>query len=78
MLHPEVQREAQEQLDRVAGKDRLPEFDDIEQCPLVRAIVMKLIRWQPLLPLSKLTELLLLESIIKFPVGSDCTQIYRG
>ena len=78
MLHPEVQREVQEQLDRVAGKDDLPELDDIKQCPLLRAIVMELIRWQPLLPLSKLTELLLLESIIKFPVSSNCTQIYRG
>ena len=56
MLHPEVQLKAQEQLDRVIGKDRLPEFDDIERCPLIRAIVMELFRWQPVLPLSGFIE----------------------
>ena len=53
MLHPKVQREAQEQIDRLVGRDRLPDFEDIDRCPLVRAIVMEIFRWQPIFPLRK-------------------------
>lgn len=30
LLHPEVQKKAQEELDRVIGRDRLPELSDRE------------------------------------------------
>ena len=53
MLHPDIQRKAQEQLDEVIGHDRLPDFDDLDHCPLIRAIVMETMRWQPVLPLGK-------------------------
>ena len=53
MLHPNVQRKAQEQLDEVVGRDRLPEFGDLEHCPYVRAIVMEVLRWQPVAPLGE-------------------------
>lgn len=53
MLHHDVQREAQEQLDKVVGRDRLPEFEDLQQCPYVRAIVMEILRWQPVVPLGE-------------------------
>ena len=39
MLHcPEELKKLQEELDKVVGDDRLPEFDDIPQLPRVRAV----------------------------------------
>lgn len=51
-LFPEVQRKAQAELDLVVGQDRLPDFDDIEELPYLRAIVKEVLRWRPVLPLS--------------------------
>ena len=53
MLHPESQKKAQEELDRVVGRDRLPDFGDLEYLPYIRAIVMEAFRWQPTLPLGQ-------------------------
>ena len=52
LLYPEVQRKVQEQIDQVVGRDRLPEFSDLESLPYLRAIFRELIRWQPVLPLG--------------------------
>lgn len=38
-LFPEVQKKAQEELDRVIGPDRLPEFKDRDQLPYINALV---------------------------------------
>ena len=38
-LHPEVQKRAQEEIDRVVGGDRLPDFDDREHLPYIEAVV---------------------------------------
>ena len=53
-LHPDVQQQAQEELDRVVGKGRLPEFSDQESLPYVNAVVKELLRWHPVLPTGKL------------------------
>ena len=52
VLHPDVQRKAQKQLDDVVGTDRLPEFKDIAFLPYVEAIVKELFRWHPVTPLG--------------------------
>lgn len=52
LLYPEVQRKAQAQLDDVVGRDRLPEFRDLDSLPYVRAIFKELLRWQPVLPIG--------------------------
>ena len=44
VLDPEVQRRAQEELDRVLGKDVLPTFDDRERLPYVDAVVKEALR----------------------------------
>ena len=36
-LYPDAQRAAQEELDRVVGPDRLPDFSDRENLPYVEA-----------------------------------------
>lgn len=48
-VFPEVQKRAQAELDRVVGPDRLPEYDDLEHLPYIRAISMEVMRWMPML-----------------------------
>ncbi|KAJ7188890.1 cytochrome P450 [Mycena filopes] len=47
MLYPDVQRKAQEEIDAVVGRHRLPEFGDRDNLPYIRAIVKELTRWRP-------------------------------
>jgi cytochrome P450 len=46
-VFPDVLKAAQEELDRVVGKDRLPTFDDEERLPYIRAMVKETLRWRP-------------------------------
>ncbi|KIJ25993.1 hypothetical protein M422DRAFT_236734 [Sphaerobolus stellatus SS14] len=50
VLHPEVQRKAQEEIDRVIGKDRLPDIKDKEDLPYIRALVTEMFRWESSTP----------------------------
>ena len=45
ILHPEVQIKAQEELDRVIGHGRLPEFADRKSLPYINAIVKEILRY---------------------------------
>ncbi len=51
-LHPEVQKKAQEELDRVVGPTRLPEYADRKNLPYVNAIVKETLRWHVVGPLG--------------------------
>ena len=51
VLNPEVVRKAQEELDRVVGKDRLPDFSDREDLVYIDAVVKEIVRWAPPLPI---------------------------
>ncbi|KIK66619.1 hypothetical protein GYMLUDRAFT_257455, partial [Collybiopsis luxurians FD-317 M1] len=48
--YPKYQRKAQEELDRVVGSDRLPDFRDRNSLPYVQAVVNEVLRWQPVAP----------------------------
>ena len=50
--YPEVQTKAQEELDRVLGKGRFPDFSDEESLPYMAAIVKEIIRWSVITPLG--------------------------
>ncbi|KAJ6555589.1 cytochrome P450 monooxygenase [Mycena vulgaris] len=52
IVYPEVQRKAQEELDAVVGKDRLPDFSDQSSLPYCNAIVKEVLRWNPPAPLA--------------------------
>jgi cytochrome P450 len=52
VLHPEAQRQAQEEIDQVVGRDRLPTFQDYEGLPYVRALVKEVMRWRGVAPLG--------------------------
>lgn len=52
LLHPEVVTRAQEEIDRVVGPDRLPNFDDRASLPYVDGIVKEAWRWNPVGPMG--------------------------
>jgi cytochrome P450 len=51
-LYPNVQRKAQEELDRVVGPSRLPNFEDRKQLLYINAVIKEMFRWHPLAPLG--------------------------
>ena len=53
-LHPEAVAKGQEELDRVVGRDRLPEISDQVNLSYIGAILKEVLRWQPALPLGNL------------------------
>jgi hypothetical protein len=44
ILYPECQRKAQEEIDKVIGIGRLPEFDDRESLPYVEWLMQEVLR----------------------------------
>ena len=52
MLHPEVQRQIHEELDRVIGSERLPTHEDLVSLPYCQAAWKEALRWHPILPLG--------------------------
>ncbi|OAA38298.1 Cytochrome P450 [Metarhizium rileyi] len=52
ILYPEVQREAQEEIDRVLGPNQLPSASDLESLPYIDALVKESYRWSPAVPLG--------------------------
>jgi len=51
VLYPQVQKKAQEELDRVLGS-RLPDFSDRPNLPHMNAMIKESLRWQPVAPLG--------------------------
>lgn len=52
VLNPGAMKKAQEELDRVVGRERLPEFSDKDDLPYIDAVVKELLRWNPPIPIS--------------------------
>jgi cytochrome P450 len=75
LLRPEIQKMAQEELDTVTRRERLPTFEDRPKLPFVDAVCMEVIRWRPVTPLG---ELLLSAEHSPHPCGNltihRCTQ----
>lgn len=65
MLFPEVQKKAQEEIDRVIGGARLPVTADKESLPYTAALVNEVLRWIPVGPMA-------------LPHTSDADQVYNG
>ncbi|KAK7427395.1 hypothetical protein QQZ08_006164 [Neonectria magnoliae] len=51
-IFPEVQRKAQEEIDRVVGRDRLPTSADRQNLPYIEATVKEVFRWHPVAPMG--------------------------
>lgn len=56
MLHPDKLKNAQEELDRVVGMDRMPTISDREDLPYLGAVIKETMRWHPTVPLSQLAD----------------------
>ncbi|KAI0093005.1 cytochrome P450 [Irpex rosettiformis] len=52
LLHPEVQKKAQEEIDRVIRRDRLPELSDHGSLTYLQCVMDETMRWQPVLPIG--------------------------
>ena len=51
-LFPDVQRKAQEEIERVVGQNRLPNMADRINLPYVNAVVKEVLRWHPVAPMG--------------------------
>jgi cytochrome P450 len=51
-VFPEVQKKAQEELDRVVGPNRLPVSSDRDSLPYIMAIMKETHRWHPVTPMG--------------------------
>ena len=52
LVHPEYQKRAQAELDKVIGSSRLPTVEDIADLPYIEAILREVLRWKPVTPLA--------------------------
>ncbi|CAE6479777.1 unnamed protein product [Rhizoctonia solani] len=50
-LHPEITKKAQEEIDSVIGRDRLPTVHDRGSLPYVEAVLQEAMRYYPVVPL---------------------------
>lgn len=53
LVYPDVQRKAQEEIDRVVGTARLPDFTDRQSLPYLSGVIDECIRWLPVGPLGE-------------------------
>lgn len=51
-VSPDVQELAQQEIDNVVGRNRLPTYDDWGSLPYTEAIMWEVLRWRPVLPLG--------------------------
>lgn len=51
-LFPEVQKKAQEELDRVLGSTRFPTSEDRNNLPYINALIKEVLRWHPIAPMG--------------------------
>ncbi|KAH9975165.1 cytochrome P450 [Russula compacta] len=52
ITYPEVQKRAQDELDAVVGRSRVPTFADAPSLPYIQALVKESLRWRPVAPLG--------------------------
>lgn len=50
ILHPEVMKKAQKEIDEVIGNDRLPTFADLDNLPYIDALRKEVHRWHAVGP----------------------------
>lgn len=50
--HPEIQKKAQEEIDKVVGNDRLVDFSDRDALPYINCVLWEAIRWHQAAPLG--------------------------
>lgn len=52
LVYPDVQKKAQEEIDRVIGSESLPVSSDLARLPYLEAIMKETHRWHPIIPMG--------------------------
>ncbi|KAH9986732.1 cytochrome P450 [Russula compacta] len=52
LLYPDIRKKAQDELDFVTERERLPTFDDRPRLPFIDAICKEVLRWRPVTPVA--------------------------
>lgn len=52
VTYPEAQKKAQEELDEIIGRDRMPTFADRDSLPYIQACVRESLRWKTVAPVG--------------------------
>lgn len=65
VVYPDVLKKSQEEIDRVVGTDRLPDFTDEHKLPYTTALVKEILRWGAFVPTS-------------IPRTNAADDVYRG
>ena len=63
VLHPDILRKAQAEIDAAIGKSRLPTFADRSKLPYIDAIIREVLRWRPPVPLGECYSACLVSSL---------------
>jgi cytochrome P450 len=56
-LYPDIQKRAQDEIDGVIGKDRLPTIEDQDELVYVGALIKEVLRFAPAAPLGALLHI---------------------
>ena len=82
LKHPEVQRRAHEELDRVIKPGHLPTSEDEEFLPYTTAIVKEVLRWQPVTPIGQFLIVCRVDTFVQTNAGmphcSTMEDSYKG
>ncbi|KJA23839.1 hypothetical protein HYPSUDRAFT_214889 [Hypholoma sublateritium FD-334 SS-4] len=82
MLHfPGVQKRAQAELDAVVGQDRMPDYEDRENLPYMRALINETLRWRPVAILGGLPHAVTTDDVYNgmfIPKGSTVFANFHG
>ncbi|GJE97958.1 cytochrome P450 [Phanerochaete sordida] len=52
VMYPDIQKRAQEEIDRVVGSDRFPSIEDKDELPYITATMNETLRWRQVTPLG--------------------------
>ena len=84
LLHPDLRRKAQDEIDAVTGRTRFPTFEDRPKLPFVDAFCREVLRWRPAAPLRR-SNLLFLVAVspydyrfIDIPHAATEDGVYEG
>ncbi|KAI0310499.1 putative CyP450 monooxygenase [Amylostereum chailletii] len=76
-LNPSVQRRAQQEIDTVVGRHRLPTFEDRAHLPYVEALCREVFRWNLATPLGMPRKVIDDDEYDGFLIPGGCTIIFN-
>lgn len=71
VLHPEIQKKAQAEIDRVVPADRIPDISDFGRLPYLMSIIKETQRWRPITGIGVPHQLSDGRCDLKSPAGLD-------